>query len=217
MRFNAVRRAAALGLAAALAVTATGCGKKAEGVVHVVVIGDRPQLVDPAKGPLSNGERVLIDNVAQGLVQFDPRGQIVPGLGETWNVSDDGLSYIFRLANGTWPDGRKITADQVALMLRKLIASGSRDPLKDALGSVDDVVAMTDRVIEIRLTQPRPHLLQLLAQPEMGLDYDRQGTGPFSIDEAKSKDGAIRLAREVPTPDEEETRREQLDLSGASA
>jgi peptide/nickel transport system substrate-binding protein len=217
MRFNAVRRAAALGLAAALAVTATGCGKKAEGVVHVVVIGDQPQFVDPAKGPLSNGERVLIDNVAQGLVQFDPRGQIVPGLGETWNVSDDGLSYIFRLANGTWPDGRKITADQVARMLRKLIAPGSRDPLKDALGSVDDVVAMTDRVIEIRLTQPRPHLLQLLAQPEMGLVYDRQGTGPFSIDDAKSKDGAIRLAREVPTPDEEETRREQLDLSGAKA
>jgi peptide/nickel transport system substrate-binding protein len=217
MRFNAFRRPAALGLAAALAVLAAGCDRKPEGVVHVVVIGGQPQLVDPAKGPLSRGEQVLIDNAAQGLVQFDPRGQIVPGLGETWNVSDDGLSYIFRLANGTWPDGRKITADQVARMLRKLIAPGSRNPLKDAFGSVGDVVAMTDRVIEIRLEQPRPHLLQLLAQPEMGLVYDEQGTGPFSIDEAKSKDGALRLTREVPTPDEQETKREQLDLSGAKA
>jgi peptide/nickel transport system substrate-binding protein len=208
---------AALGLAMALAVSAGGCDRKSEGVIHVVVIGDQPQLADPARGPLSKPDQVLVDNAAQGLVQFDPRGQIVPGLGETWNVSDDGLSYIFRLANGTWPDGRKITADQVARMLRKLIAPGSRDPLKDAFGSVDDIVAMTDRVIEIRLSQPRPHLLQLLAQPEMGLVYAGQGTGPFSIDKAKSKKAAIRLTREVPTPDEEETKREQLDLTGAKA
>jgi peptide/nickel transport system substrate-binding protein len=217
MRFNAVHRVAALGLAMALAVSAGGCDRKSEGVIHVVVIGDQPQLADPARGPLSKPDQVLVDNAAQGLVQFDPRGQIVPGLGETWNVSDDGLSYIFRLANGTWPDGRKITADQVARMLRKLIAPGSRDPLKDAFGSVDDIVAMTDRVIEIRLSQPRPHLLQLLAQPEMGLVYAGQGTGPFSIDKAKSKKAAIRLTREVPTPDEEETKREQLDLTGAKA
>ncbi len=217
MRFNAVHRVAALGLAMALAVSAGGCDRKSEGVIHVVVIGDQPQLADPARGPLSKPDQVLVDNAAQGLVQFDPRGQIVPGLGETWNVSDDGLSYIFRLANGTWPDGRKITADQVARMLRKLIAPGSRDPLKDAFGSVDDIVAMTDRVIEIRLSQPRPHLLQLLAQPEMGLVYAGQGTGPFSIDKAKSNKAAIRLTRDVPTPDEEETKREQLDLTGAKA
>jgi len=217
MRFHAVRRMAAVALAAALAVSAGGCHRKPDGVVHVVVIGDQPQLADPARGALSPGERVLIDNAAQGLVQFDPRGQIVPGLGETWNVSDDGLSYIFRLANGNWPNGRKITAEQVARMLRRLIAPGSRDSLKDALGSVDDVVAMTDRVIEVRLAQPRPHLLQLLAQPQMGLVYDRQGTGPFAIDRAKSKNGMIRLTREVASPDEEETTREQLDLSGTKA
>jgi peptide/nickel transport system substrate-binding protein len=217
MRFHAVRRAATIALAAVLAVTAGGCQRKPEGVVHVVVIGDQPRLADPGRGPLSPGDRVLIDNAAQGLVQFDARGQIIPGLAETWNVSDDGLSYIFRLANGTWPNGRKIAADQVARMLRRLIAPGSRDSLEDAFGSVDDVVAMTDRVIEIQLRQPRPHLLQLLAQPEMGLVFDRQGTGPFSIDRAKSRNGSIRLTREVATPDEEQTTREQLDLSGAMA
>ena len=217
MRFHAVRRAAAIALAAALAVSAGGCHRKPEGVVHVVVVGDQPQLADPARGPLSAGDRVLIANAAQGLVQFDARGQIVPGLAETWNVSDDGLSYIFRLANGSWPNGRKIAADQVARMLRRLIAPGSGNTLKDAFGSVDDIVAMTDRVIEIRLAQPRPHLLQLLAQPEMGLVYDRQGTGPFSIDRTDSKSGMIRLTRETAVPDEEEAAREELDLSGAAA
>jgi peptide/nickel transport system substrate-binding protein len=202
-------------LLAAAAATATGCERKSEGVVKVLVIGQTPRLVDPQRGQLTAGEAVLIDNAAQGLVRFDARGQIEPGLAETWNVSDDGLSYIFRLANGNWPNGRKITADQVARMLRRMLASSSRDPLKDSLGAVNDVVAMTDRVIEIRLAQPRPQLLQLLAQPELGLVNEGGGTGPFSIERPKGSK-ALRLTREIEQPDEERPEREQLDLAGAS-
>jgi len=202
-------------LLAAAAATATGCERKSEGVVKVLVIGETPRLVDPQRGQLTAGEAVLIDNAAQGLVRFDARGQIEPGLAETWNVSDDGLSYIFRLANGNWPNGRKITADQVARMLRRMLASSSRDPLKDSLGAVNDVVGMTDRVIEIRLAQPRPQLLQLLAQPELGLVNEGGGTGPFSIERPKGS-RALRLTREIEQPDEERPEREQLDLTGAS-
>jgi len=202
-------------LLAAAAATATGCERKSEGVVKVLVIGETPRLVDPQRGQLTAGEAVLIDNAAQGLVRFDARGQIEPGLAETWNVSDDGLSYIFRLANGNWPNGRKITADQVARMLRRMLASSSRDPLKDSLGAVSDVVAMTDRVIEIRLAQPRPQLLQLLAQPELGLVNEGGGTGPFSVERPKGS-RALRLTREIEQPDEERPEREQLDLAGAS-
>ena len=62
---------------------------------------------------------MLLANVAQGLVRFDSAGNIVGGLAERWNVSDDGLSYIFRLASTEWPDGRKITAQQVARLLKR--------------------------------------------------------------------------------------------------
>lgn len=207
-----------LGIAAiAAAAATTGCQRKAEGVVQVVVIGAQPRLAEPEAGSLSAGDAVLIDNAAQGLVRFDARGQIEPGLAEAWNVSDDGLSYIFRLANGNWANGRKITADQVAKMLRRTLASSSKDPLKDSFGGVDEVVAMTDRVIDIELKQPRPHLLQLLAQPQMGLVLEGGGTGPFSIDKNSSRDGHIRLAREVAAPDSDLTSREMLDLSSASA
>jgi oligopeptide transport system substrate-binding protein len=214
MRPLPFRNRFAAALIAALALATVGCNRQSEGVLQVVVIGGQPKLTDPQKGPLTAPDALLIDNVAQPLVRFDARGQIVPGLAETWNVSDDGLSYIFRLANGSWPNGRKITADQVARMLRRLIARSSDDPLKDSFGAVDDIVGMTDRVIEIRLQQPRPHLLQLLAQPEMGLVYEGQGTGPFTIDRSKSRNGVLRLTREIATPDEERTEREELDLKG---
>ena len=72
-----------------------------------------------------------------------------------------------------------MTAQQVARILKRQLAERSDNPLKDSLGAIEDVVAMTDRVIEIQLIAPRPNLLSLLAQPEMSILRDRDGTGPF--------------------------------------
>src|SRR3954469_25553179 len=135
----------------ALALVPAACRQQPEGTVKIVVIGGEPKLRDPAEGGLTAPDEVLLQNVAQGLVRFDAGGNIVPGLAERWNVSDDGLSYIFRIASSDWSGGRKINADQVARVLKRAIALRSRDPLKDSLGAIQDVVAMTDRVIEIQL------------------------------------------------------------------
>lgn len=214
MRLSVPRKCLAAALAASLAAATGACDRQSEGVIQVLVIGETPKLLDPRQGTLSTSEAVLITNAAQGLVRFDARGQIEPGLAETWNVSDDGLSYIFRLADSQWPNGREVTAEQVAGMLRRLIRPSNGNPLTDAFGAVDEIVPMTERVLEIRLNQPRPNLLQLLAQPEMGLVYEGHGTGPFSIDRTDDREGVVRLTREVITPAEEENEREVLDLGG---
>jgi peptide/nickel transport system substrate-binding protein len=214
MRPPNLRRALTVALAAAAACAATACGKQDSDALEVVVIGSQLRLVDPSSGPLTAPQALLIASSAQGLVRLDARGQIEPGLAERWNVSDDGLSYIFRLANTQWPSGRKVTAEQVARMLRRMLGPSSKDELKDALGAIDEVVSMTDRVLEIRLTTPRPELLQLLAQPAMGLVYRSEGTGPFTIGR---EDGQLLLTRTVSTPDEEETSQQRLRLSSAAA
>ena len=212
-----MRRLAALLLIPALALAPAACRKAPEGAARVVVIGGEPKLRNPALGPLSTADAVLVGNVAQGLVRFDAAGNIVPGLAERWNVSDDGLSYIFRIASSDWPDGRKISAQQVARLLKRAIAPRSRNDLKDPLGAVEDVVAMTDRVIEIRLIAPRPSLLALLAQPEMAVMRDSVGTGPFRLAPESGAKGVLRLKRAVSDPDAETSRSEELLLSGASA
>ena len=214
MRPLLIRRALCLALAAGVASFTGGCDRQAGGTVEVIVIGDSPALGDPSKGPVGTADSLLLANTAQGLVRFDARGQVVPGLAETWNVSDDGLSYIFRLANTEWPSGRRVTAEQVARLLRRAVAGGSKNRLSDALGAVDEIVPMTDRVLEIRLTSARPELLQLLAQPDLTLVYRNEGSGPFG---AARDDEVIALTREVPAPDEEETRSEELRLRAASA
>ena len=122
MRSPFVRRSLVAALSLLVACTAA-CQPAEQGKTKVTVVGsDVPKIVDPAAGPLTTPQAVLLGNIAQGLVRFDASGQIVPGLAERWNVTDDGLSYIFRLEAGEWPDGQKITAQQVARLLRRQIA-----------------------------------------------------------------------------------------------
>ncbi|WP_309662883.1 ABC transporter substrate-binding protein [Sphingomonas sp.] len=212
----ALRRALAMTLLVALAAIPSACNRQPEGAVKVAVIGATPKIVDPATGPVTPSDAVLLNSVAQGLVQFDARGQIEPGLAERWNVSDDGLSYIFRLASGEWPSGTKVTAHQVARILRREIAGNSNNSLKDTLGAVDEIVAMTDRVLEIRLKAPRPNLLQLLAQPNFALVRIGQGSGPFQLAGQPPADFLL-LRRKVPGPDGEEGRKEEVRLQGLIA
>ena len=204
-----------------------GCGSGHDGVARVAVIGDAPRLVETVEAPLTVGDALVRANIAQGLVRLDANGQVVPGVAERWNVSDDGLSYIFRLQTGEWPDGRKIKADEIAKILARQLRPTSKNPLKDTLGAVDQVVAMTDRVIEIRLLAPRPYLLQLLAQPEFGLVRASVGIGPFHFPrsdeppppddaDAKSLGPSLFITHRISVPDAKDPV-ERVRLYGGNA
>jgi len=174
-----------------------GCGgANDEGPLRVSVIGDAPQLVIPTRSEPDPAQSALLLAVAQGLVSFDAAGQIEAGLAERWNVSDDGMSYIFRLRDASWPDGRTVTAAEVAAALRTAVANGSGNRLAVLFGAVDSIVAVTPQVIEIRLKAPRPLLLPLLAQPELGVLRRKQGSGPYRVDSIKS--GITRLEPLIP-------------------
>jgi oligopeptide transport system substrate-binding protein len=192
------------GLAAILLLA--GCRDRESGPVAVSVVGQPPRLVNPNLEPLGAPDAYLLEATAQGLVRYDASGQIEPALAQSWIVSDDGLRYTFRIVRGEWTNGGPITAEQVASRLRAVISRASRNPLKPLLLVVDDVEAMTETVLEISLKAPRPHFLQLLAQPEMAVIRSNAGTGPFR---ASADESGIVLS--MHRPDEEE------DVEGAHA
>ena len=66
---SALRRALAMALLVTLAAVPSACNQKPEGAVKVAVIGATPKIVDPSSGPLAPPDAVLLNNVAQGLVQ----------------------------------------------------------------------------------------------------------------------------------------------------
>ncbi len=166
-----------------LAIALGSCNQQRadKGPVVVSAIGGRPSWPDVNRRPGDTAQRLLLDATAQGLVRFDAAGQIEPGLAERWIVVDQGRTYIFRLREAEWSNGDKVTAQDVAIVLKRAVAPASRNPLKPFLSAIDDVVAMTDQVIEVRLTRPRPDLLKLFAQPELAVLRENPpgGSGPF--------------------------------------
>ena len=167
------------------------CGEQSTGPIAISAIGGSPLAPNPNRDPLDTPSALMLEATAQGLVRFDAGGEIEPALAQRWIVSDDGLRYTFRLGKANWRGGR-ITAQQVVARLRAATAPASRNPLKPILGAVDEIVAMTDDVLEISLKSPRPNFLQLLAQPEMAIVRDGEGSGPYRAE--KQADGSVRLA-----------------------
>lgn len=169
-------------LAAGLAgvVLLGACHRDNEAVLDVAVVGAPVDLA--ARGArLAPAGQLVQAATAQGLVALDAQGQVVPALADRWIVTDDGDSYIFRLRDGTWPDGTPLTAQGVARALREAFAALRGAPLGLELGDVDEVRVMTDRVLELRLRRPVPELLQVLAQPELGLRRRGRGSGPLDL------------------------------------
>lgn len=134
-----------------------------------------------------------IDKVFEPLVSFDQEGKIVPWLAE-YEVSDDGLSYVFTLHEGLkFSDGTDVTpADVVFSLERHLNMEGSPLPIE---APVNSVVASGDREITITLSAPyTPFLSELagfsngvLPADFGGLSEDEffknpVGTGPWVVD-----------------------------------
>lgn len=156
-----------------------GCSRSDE-AVGVAVIGNPPSAFDSGVR-LSMAGQLIRGATAQGLVAFDETGDVVPALAERWIVTDDGLSYIFRLRQGIWPDGTALTAEGAADGIRRSLEAVRGTPLAADIGPVQDILVRTGRVVEIRLRRPNPDLLHLLAQPELGLRRKGAGSGPMSM------------------------------------
>lgn len=165
------------------ALTLAGCtGDEDRGPVVVSVVGFPADLADPLDRLPRPAAKLMMEATAQGLVSFDARGEIQPALAERWIVVDDGKSYIFRLRNALWPDGDKITSQEVARILSARVKKANRSSLRGDLDAVEEILAMTGEVVEVRLSAPRPNFLQILAQPELGITGKNGGAGPYRRD-----------------------------------
>lgn len=165
---------------AILACGLSACASEDGQAVDVAAIGDPAASFDT--GPrLPFAAQLVRSATAEGLVAFDEAGRVIPALADRWIVTDDGLSYIFRLRDGTWPDGSEITGDSARAALQQAMTGLRGTAMGQDLEVISEVRAMAGRVIEIRLRQQAPDMLQLLAQPELGLLRKGRGAGPMRL------------------------------------
>lgn len=170
--------AAAFGLA--------GCDSANDGALAVAFIDSEENLFDQGNR-LSPGGQHVRAATRSGLVKLNQDGEVVPALADRWNVTAEGSIFVFRLREGTWPDGKEITAESARQAIEQAMRALRGTSLGIDLSPIDDVRAMAGRVIEIRLASPMPDLLLLLAQPELALSVGEGETGPMVLD----RDGAM--------------------------
>jgi len=99
----------------------TGCGpaddRSKEGGGELLVV-DTPHPL--SFEPSSTGRIYTQMGVAETLIEADVEGKILPGLAESWTVSDDGLEWRFKLrAKAAFHDGTEVTPDLVARSLNR--------------------------------------------------------------------------------------------------
>ena len=125
-------------------------------------------------------------NVYDQLTRVAPESRDVePGLAESWESSEDGLSWVFHLREAKLPDGTPLTASDVVFSLERTFASPAWGFL---FASFDSVTAEDDRAVNITLAQTWAPMLadlslfgaSIVPQQAVEADADAYFNAPFS-------------------------------------
>ncbi len=169
----------------------------------IAAISADPQGFDPHLTSAYSSFEVL-ENVFNTLVTVDENLNIVPSLAESWDVSDDGLTWTFNLRQDvTFHDGSEFTADDVKYSYERILDPEVGSGASWRLAGVESIDVVDDYTVAINLDAPYPGLLAKLGgykgmaivpQGVEGLDRTPVGTGPFRFIEYVPGDRVV-LAR----------------------
>jgi peptide/nickel transport system substrate-binding protein len=146
---------------------------------------------------------VLLYNVYENLVQLDQNGEIVPGLAESWDVSEDGKTYTFALRDDvTFTNGEEFTAEDAKFSI-DAVKKDWTVSLKSAMEVVDTVEAVSPTELKVALGRPSNDWLYRMTT-RVGAMFDQKGTanlatkpigtGPYQLEKWKRGD-SITLTR----------------------
>ena len=109
-------------------------------------------------------DSVLYTNVFEGLTRFMGDGSVVPGLAESWEISEDGLTYTFKLREGvTFHDGTTMDAEDVKFTLDRINAEDSANAQKALYAAISEVNVTDPQTVEVKLSEPNGNMLFNLA------------------------------------------------------
>jgi peptide/nickel transport system substrate-binding protein len=186
---------ALVGLAAAIPGTALAA--PVSGGTLTVNIGTEPPvlvLIAHTAGAVVN----VSAKITEGLLTYDFDFNPQPLLATEWKVSDDGLTYNFKLREGVkWHDGKDFTADDVAFSIQTLKEVHPRG--RATFAPVAAINVLGPYEVELKLSKPAPYLLKAFASsespivpkhlyegtkvPENEWNLKPVGTGPFIFKE----------------------------------
>ena len=150
-----MRNIAAAAMAGALAVSLAACGSSAStGAANAtgeaadaaeagsngftVQLGPNPETLDPALNAAVDGGNTLI-TIEEPLLIIDENNEVKPGQAESYEVSDDGLTWTFHMRDGLkWSDGSDLTAADFEYSFKRLASPDTAAPYAETVvGMID--------------------------------------------------------------------------------
>ncbi len=209
-----------------ISISLTACRKSDDGRLpgHLYLrLNSNPTTLDPAliTDVMGGGIAAKLFN---GLVRFNENLDIVPDIARSWNLSQDQLTYTFRLRrNVRFSNGRKVTAEDVRYSFERVLMPRTKAPLTWVLDriegandfvtgkatSVSGIRVLKDDTVALRLQRPFGPFLSLLAMQtayvvpreeieRLGQDFGTHpvGSGPYVLTEWKHGQHLVLSANE---------------------
>lgn len=196
-QFKNILAATALVLASSTAVFAA----RTDLVVGVVL---EPPHLDPTGGAAAAIDEVVYANVMEGLTRINEKAEVIPGLAESWDISEDGKEYTFHLRTGAkYHDGTDFTAEDVKFSLDRARDPNSTNAQKKLFSNIASVDVVDPATVKVTLNFPEGLFLYnmglgdaVIVAPESA-DGNKEkpiGTGPFKFD-SWAKGSSITLVK----------------------
>ena len=166
-----------------------------EGKILSVQIGPNPETIDPALNSAVDGGNMIL-HTFECLLTVAEDGTLAPGQAESWETSEDGLTWTFHLRDGLkWSDGSALTANDFVYSWRRvcdpMVAApyaetvlGMVEGYQDAIGGNLEalgVEATDDSTLVVHLSQPCSYFGSLAAfatlSPVQQATIDANGDG----------------------------------------
>ena len=140
--------AAALGLAAcggsksgSTATSGSAAGSTAGGVNtagFTVQYGSNPETLDPALNSAIDGANTII-TIFEPLLLINENNEVVGGQAESWETSEDGLTWTFTMRDGLkWSDGTDLNAKDFEYSFKRMVDPNTAAPYAETcLGMID--------------------------------------------------------------------------------
>lgn len=150
-----------------------------------------PPGLDPTTGSASAIAEITMYNLFEGLTKVTERGEVMPLLAESWTISDDHLTYTFKLRqNVKFQNGEPLVADAVKFTYERNAAENSLNKRKATFVNMASIEVPDAATVVIKLNKPNSLLLYNLGEataailePKSAGDAATKpvGTGPYKL------------------------------------
>ena len=185
-----------------------------QGGNELVLLGDEPPTLDPALAGDATSSGYIVE-IFGGLVTLNTDLEVVPDIAESWELSEDGMVYTFKLRDDvTFANGKPVTANDFKFSIERTCDPATQSPVADTYlgdivgcreklrGQANEISGLRtidDKTLEVQIDEPKVYFLAKLTYPtafvvdrntiekegRLWASEKPNGTGAFKLEEYK--------------------------------